>query len=54
MATLQNSLILDEEYEYEVSVSDLWKVSGEEDPYSAIHLATVSYTHLTLPTIYSV
>jgi hypothetical protein len=28
MTALQNSIILDEEYEYEVSVVDLWESQG--------------------------
>jgi len=51
MTALQNSIILDEEYEYEVSVLDLWKTSGEEDPYSAIYLAmnTLRYPNPNVP-----
>ena len=43
MTMLQNSLILDEEYEYEVSVLDLWKAKGIEEPYDAISLALKTF-----------
>ena len=45
MTMLQNSLLIDEEYEYEVSVLDLWKIKGIEDPYDAITVAMNTYKY---------
>ena len=45
MTMLQNSIILDEEYEYEVSVLDLWKAKGIDEPYDAISLAMKTFKY---------
>jgi len=45
MTALQNSILLDEEYEYEVSVLDLWKAKGIDDPYDAITVAMHTYDY---------
>ena len=45
MTALQNSILIDEEYEYEVSVLDLWKVKGIEDPYDALTVAMKTYDY---------
>ena len=45
MTMLQNSILLDEEYEYEVSVLDLWKAKGIDDPYDAITVAMTTYDY---------
>ena len=45
MTALQNSIILDEEYEYEVSVVDLWESQGIKEPYDAIAVAMNTYAY---------
>ena len=51
MTALQNSIILDEEYEYEVSVVDLWESQGIKEPYDAIAVAmnTLTYPNPNVP-----
>tara|TARA_R110000764_G_scaffold783_2_gene3012 strand:+ start:672 stop:884 length:213 start_codon:yes stop_codon:yes gene_type:complete len=36
---LQNSLLIDEEMEYEVAVQDLWAVEGMDSMFEAVDLA---------------
>ena len=45
MTLLQNSILIDEEYEYEVSVLDLWESQGIKDPYDAIAVAMHTYAY---------
>ncbi len=45
MTMLQNSILLDEEYEYEVSVVDLWESQGIKDPYAALTVAMNTYAY---------
>ena len=45
MTMLQNSLLIDEEYEYEIAVADLWKAKGIDEPYDAISLAMKTFKY---------
>tara|TARA_R110000744_G_C19123191_1_gene536200 strand:- start:238 stop:453 length:216 start_codon:yes stop_codon:yes gene_type:complete len=51
MTALQNSYLIDEEMQYEVSVMELWQDKGTEDMHEAISVAmgTLRYPNPNVP-----